>query len=202
MNIKAYIESGVLELYVLGDVTEATRLEVEALKITYPEIGLEIAQIELALERHGQINAVAPHSSLKPLVLATLEYVKRLESGEEMCFPKVMDEHSTPADFEQWLNSPVFSTPEFIEDISVKIISAIPDNITAIVWINHMAADETHHDEYEKFLVLEGSCHIVVEGLVNELLPGDYFQIPLHKHHEVIVTSSIPCKVILQRIAA
>jgi quercetin dioxygenase-like cupin family protein len=41
-----------------------------------------------------------------------------------------------------------------------------------------------------------------VEDEVNQLVPGDYFAIPLHKKHLVKVTSSITCKVILQRVAA
>ena len=73
---------------------------------------------------------------------------------------------------------------------------------TAIVWIKEYAPQEVHDHEFEKFLVVEGSCNIIVEDKIHTLIPGDYFAIPLHKKHLVEVTSIIPCKVILQRIAA
>ena len=52
------------------------------------------------------------------------------------------------------------------------------------------------------FLIVEGTCTILVENEVYQLVPGDYFAVPLHKSHILKVTSEIPCKVILQRIAA
>ena len=74
--------------------------------------------------------------------------------------------------------------------------------ITAVIWIGQMAPDETHDDEHEKFLILEGTCDITVGNDVHHLKAGDYFAIPLHKTHMVKVTSDVPCKAILQRIAA
>lgn len=49
-NIKDYIESGVLELYVIGDLTDEERFEVEKMANLYPEITNELAEIELAME--------------------------------------------------------------------------------------------------------------------------------------------------------
>jgi len=73
---------------------------------------------------------------------------------------------------------------------------------TALLWLRYMAPQEVHHHEYEKFLILEGSCDIIVGNKTHSLLPGDYFCIPLHERHEVRITSSMPCKAILQRVAA
>ncbi|RKE94796.1 anti-sigma factor [Ichthyenterobacterium magnum] len=49
MDIKAYIESGVLELYVAGQLSEAENLEVYKLIQQYPEILQEVLQIEAAV---------------------------------------------------------------------------------------------------------------------------------------------------------
>jgi mannose-6-phosphate isomerase-like protein (cupin superfamily) len=59
-----------------------------------------------------------------------------------------------------------------------------------------------HDNEFEKFLILEGSCTITIEEEAHHLVPGDYLAIPLHKSHQVTITSEIPCKIILQRVAA
>lgn len=88
------------------------------------------------------------------------------------------------------------------DNIYAKIIGYTPEATTAIVWLKDYAPHEVHDNEYERFLIVEGTCDIIVEDQVNQLVPGDYFAIPLHKNHLVKVTSSIPCKVILQRVAA
>ncbi len=53
-DLKAYIESGVLELYVLGDLTEAERLEVELMLSKHPELKNEVFEIEKALEKYSE----------------------------------------------------------------------------------------------------------------------------------------------------
>ena len=63
-------------------------------------------------------------------------------------------------------------------------------------------SQEVHHDEYEKFLIVEGTCTITIGDEVHNLVPGNFLSIPLYKNHTVTVTSLIPCKIILQRIAA
>jgi len=88
------------------------------------------------------------------------------------------------------------------EDVFARIIGYTEKAITAIVWLKEMAPQEVHDDEHERFLILEGTCDIVVGNNIHQLVPGDYFAIPLHSNHHIKVTSSIPCKVILQRVAA
>lgn len=61
MDIKQYISSGILELYVLGRLTPEETREVEANAADYPEIREEIEQIELTLE--GMAMAMAPEVS-------------------------------------------------------------------------------------------------------------------------------------------
>ena len=94
------------------------------------------------------------------------------------------------------------STPPDLKDIHARIIGNTAEVTTAIVWIKDMAPPETHTNEIEKFLIVEGSCEIIVEKEVYQLVSGDFFAIPLYKSHMVKVTSDIPCKIILQRVAA
>ena len=64
-NIKAYIESGVLELYVLGDLSSEEALQVEEIASQNPEVRDEIAAIELAMENYAMQNAVKPSSDVE-----------------------------------------------------------------------------------------------------------------------------------------
>jgi mannose-6-phosphate isomerase-like protein (cupin superfamily) len=201
-NVKEYMESGILELYVMGAVTEEEAQQVETLAAQHPEVAREIEEISRALETYAEANAVAPHPNMKPFILAVINYTERLEGGEPMTFPPMLTDNAQIADYQEWLDRPdMVLSPDF-EDVYAKIIGFTPEQTTAIVWIKHMAPEETHTDEYEKFLIVEGTCDIVIGADIHHLVPGDYLTIPLHVEHQVRVTSEIPCKVILQRVAA
>ena len=202
MNINEYILSGVLEQYVLGTISEEELLVVEQMAAKHPEIKEEILSISYALEQYAIENAVIPCRTIKPFIMATIDFMERMEGGEQPSFPSVLNGTSQLIDFASWLHRDDMVLPVDAGDLYAKIIGYTPEVTTAIVWIKGEAPIETHDKEYEKFLIVEGTCNIVVEDNVYQLVPGDYFAIPLHKSHQVIVTSSIACKVILQRIAA
>lgn len=74
---KAYIESGILELYVMGQLTAPEMLEVERMAATYPEIKRELEAIEIALERSALDNAVEPRENLFAELEAKLNPVQQ-----------------------------------------------------------------------------------------------------------------------------
>lgn len=201
-SVSEYIESGILEMYVMGLTSADESVEVEKMMTLHPEVQEEIRAIGRSLELYDQANAVEPHATIKPLLLATLDYMQRLGAGEMPADPPILDERSTAADYAQWIDRADFSNPPHVDEIHVKLIAHTPQATSAIVWIKNMAPDEVHHNEYEKFLILEGTCDIMVGDKSHSLKPGDYFQIPLHADHRVVVTSEVPCKVVLQRVAA
>lgn len=202
MDIKAYLDSGIVQLYILGYASEEECREFESLMNLYPEIATEFNMHQQAFADVADELKVAPHPNLKPLVLATFDYIFRLEDGEELTLPPVLNENSTIEDFQRWIKREDMVAPEDFEEVHAKIIAATPEMTCAMVWIKNMAPEEIHTNEYEKFLILEGSCTIVVGSEENKLVAGDYFAIPLYEDHKVIVTSEEPCVVILQRIAA
>jgi anti-sigma-K factor RskA len=71
-DIKAYIESGILELYVLGDVTPDEKLQVEAMALKYPAIKAELDEIERSMELYAEKNAVEPAEHLRGRILNSL----------------------------------------------------------------------------------------------------------------------------------
>ncbi|MGV8878996.1 MAG: anti-sigma factor domain-containing protein [Sphingobacteriaceae bacterium] len=64
-----YIESGILELYVLGDLSREEALEVEVMASKYPEIKIEISSIELAMESYALENALEPSTPARSKIL-------------------------------------------------------------------------------------------------------------------------------------
>ena len=68
-DIKAYIESGILELYVLGDISREEKLQVEAMAAKHPAIKAELDEIERSMELYAEHNAVEPAENLRSRVL-------------------------------------------------------------------------------------------------------------------------------------
>jgi len=71
-DLKAYIETGILELYVLGDVTPAEKLQVEELASKHPAIKAELAEIERSMELYAGENAIEPSEYLRSRILGSL----------------------------------------------------------------------------------------------------------------------------------
>jgi len=68
-DIKAYMETGILELYVLGDVSPQEKLQVEEMAAKHPLIKAELEEIELSMELFAQENAIEPAEALRDRVL-------------------------------------------------------------------------------------------------------------------------------------
>lgn len=73
MNVEAYISSGILEAYALGELSEHERAEVEKNLAQYPELKKELASIEEAQERFFMSEAVAPRSIVKEKLFRQLD---------------------------------------------------------------------------------------------------------------------------------
>jgi quercetin dioxygenase-like cupin family protein len=202
MDRNKMIESGLLELYAMGSLGEEDRAKVNAVLANDPLLAGEVKAMEQALSMYAQAHAVTPPAAVKPLLMAKLEYLDRLKAGEIPAHPPILTASSNIGDFDQWLQREDMVLPPDFEAIHVSIVADEPEKLTAIVWLKYGAPEEVHTTAHEKFLVVEGSCNIVVEGKVHSLSTGDYFSIPLNQRHHVEVTSAEPCKIILQRVAA
>jgi len=73
VDIQAYISSGKLELFVLGDLNETEQQEVLAMAKKYPEIEQEIIAIEEAMLAIDEVSGVSPSSGIKNKIFETLE---------------------------------------------------------------------------------------------------------------------------------
>ncbi len=78
MDVKAYIESGILEDYVLGHVSEQELKEVRCLSSVYPQIEAEIVAIENRLMKLSESNADdMPQMDMQ-------SFMKRVETTEQI----------------------------------------------------------------------------------------------------------------------
>lgn len=73
MNINEYISSGILEQYVLGDVTPQEQKEVQCLSHIYPEIKEALQSLELVMEKVALQEAITPAEHVKTKLFAQIK---------------------------------------------------------------------------------------------------------------------------------
>ena len=73
MDIQSFIQSGLLEAYVLNQCTAEERAEVERMAAQHPEVRAELDAIERSLEQVAQANAVPPPPALKEQILQQIQ---------------------------------------------------------------------------------------------------------------------------------
>jgi anti-sigma-K factor RskA len=71
-EIRAYIESGILELYVLGDLSPEEKLQVEAMAQQHPAVRAELQEVEQAIELYADVHNIEPDNNLRNRVLNSL----------------------------------------------------------------------------------------------------------------------------------
>lgn len=195
-------DSGLLELYAMG-LLEGAEFDLVCNALSSdPLLADALAQVEETLFLFAETNAVTPNPTIKPLLLGKIDYMERLKQGEVSERMPVLNPGSKVVEFTRWLEREDMQLKGELDLAQVCIISDEPDKMTAIVWLKSGAPPETHTSDYEKFLIVEGTCTITIGTATHSLKTGDYLSIPLHVSHHVEVTSSIPCKFVLQRVKA
>jgi len=197
-----FIGSGILEAYVRDETTAEENGVVKLMADIFPGVKAKINQLFDEIEKDALGNAVEPKRGIRSLLLTKIDYKTRRMAGEPAAIVPLLTEFSKIEDYAEWIDRADMALPHNYEGNFVKIISHTKEMTTMIVWLTEIEP-EIHHDIHERFLILEGNCTIIIEdqGIYN-LKRGDYLEIPLHKDHDVIVTSAIHCKAILQKIAA
>ena len=79
------MESGILELYVLGDVTPDEKIQVEMMASLHPAVKAELDEIERSMELFAEENAIEPSEELRGRVLGSL----LTNLGDDRTFEKV-----------------------------------------------------------------------------------------------------------------
>lgn len=75
-EVQSYIESGILELYVLGDITPQEKLQVEEMIAAHPVVKVEVDAIERAMERYALEHAIEPAEKQRDRILkSTVTYL-------------------------------------------------------------------------------------------------------------------------------
>lgn len=77
MDIKQYIESGILEGYVMGTNSKQEMQEVECMSSIYPELKKELNSIEESLEEYVKSIAITPPEGVKTNILNAIKNIEQ-----------------------------------------------------------------------------------------------------------------------------
>jgi anti-sigma-K factor RskA len=91
LNPKEYIESGILESYVLGASSPEESQEVECMARIFPEVRMELQSIQASLEVLAERNKVTPPTSLKAKIFNAIENGDEFSSAVNTAPGKVID---------------------------------------------------------------------------------------------------------------
>lgn len=83
MEVKDIIESGSLELYVIGALPADEMRQIDELRLHHPELNEEIARIEQTLEEFASAQAVMPQPELKEQIAKKLKFGVELDLEDE-----------------------------------------------------------------------------------------------------------------------
>ncbi|WP_107038608.1 anti-sigma factor [Brumimicrobium mesophilum] len=90
MDVKDYISSGILERYVLGDVSSQEKQEVACLSKIYPEIKEELFAHQVGVEKMVSKYAVAPPQELKAKILLQVKNTPQAHSTSSEVDEKII----------------------------------------------------------------------------------------------------------------
>ena len=115
-NFQDYIESGILELYALGELPAAEQAAVEAQAASHPEVRAELAQVQAALGFYAEAHAVAPPAGMRERVLSHVT--------AQLAAPAARPGTALRADVDALLTAPVAAAPRAGEAVIRPMTSA------------------------------------------------------------------------------
>jgi anti-sigma-K factor RskA len=77
VDIQAYIQSGIIESYVLGITDAEEAIEVEKLRLQHPEIDKALEEFSLMLEKNALEDALPPPADVKSKIMAAIRQDER-----------------------------------------------------------------------------------------------------------------------------
>ena len=184
MDVKKYIESGVLEEYCLGLLNEEDKSFLIQMTLLYPEVKAELSAVELVTERLADAYAVEPDPAVKQKILTSLGFDKTVFDINNL---PAVDENS---DHQTWLNTLAHLIPDVpLEDCTMNDVRK-DDHFQQKLVVTKMDVAEEDHDDYlESFFILKGQCECTVGNDIIKLGAGDFLEIPLRVKHNIKVTS-------------
>lgn len=202
IDIKAFLDSGIIEDYCLGIATTEAAAQLEGYCMQYPEIKLALEKAQQDMISYMQLFEKAPPQHMLDGILQNvtkdIELEKAKLTGDSARLSQFIP-ISKHSDYQKWQRLTKELNPPQDFDIHSHELFNDESNILCVVWIKDRIPSEEHDDLLESILCVEGTCVGKLDNETIPLSPGDFWQIPLHADHTLEVTSDHPVKLILMR---
>ena len=199
INVEEYIESGVLQDYCLGLLSGEAKDAVENNCNKYPAIKAELEACQASMNDYAVAFGTRPPDYLKNNIWEVLQNITLEERGDPGELP-FLNKYSSSR---QWLKIVKPLLPQTLEqDMFIKVIRDDDEAMQTIIWSKIDYPDEVHDDLQECFMILEGECECHVGDEIIRVGPGDFFEIPLHQHHDVKILTPYVLAVVQRKKVA
>ncbi len=201
MDIRQFLESGIIEQYVLGIASPDEAAQVARMAAEFPEVKTEVELVEKTLMKLAETQLPGSSNSLKTNLLDRI-------SGLEAAVPVI--DLANPPRLEASLNRTAWARaaahitqPEDLENVHLHPIKDADGVQMFVAFVRSEVEEEVHHDLLESFLILEGSCECLVVDVQGRertvrLEAGDDISFRIGETHTIFITSARPVKAILQ----
>ncbi|TDQ11919.1 cupin domain-containing protein [Pedobacter metabolipauper] len=220
-NWDDFVSSEMLNLYISGELSRDEAITIEQIAAVHEGLREEIRSIIHALFEYSKSKGKSLYPRVQHSIRTITDFLDAVEEKYNEEWEKEpsrkgglatilkmlnpvpeINENSRSEDFAIWANNADLAPDKPYKNIFIREIDKNARMTSYLIWVKNNTFPEVHDNEREKFFILEGTCTVDINDgeETYDLVPGQYFNVPLHKKHTVIVTSAIPCKAILQHI--
>jgi mannose-6-phosphate isomerase-like protein (cupin superfamily) len=197
MELNEFLNSGMLELYLINTLHPEEVSLVESMRKLYPEVHAELAKLESFLEEDAIRNAVSPHTRMDEKMALMFNNLEAEQNMQLSATPLI----SALSNADAWLE---LVTPLLPENYSGERFEKLLRHENGVMQVLVISAtdveEEVHESLDESFLILKGTCICHIGEHFINMGPGDFMQIPLNLPHTVTITSE-SITAILQHIS-
>lgn len=203
-NLKAYLDSGIIEQYCLGMTSAEEMVEVEKLALEYPAIAEAIKANQKGLA--GFLKAFQkkanPHS--RQIIKQSIAENRQWEDAhlnEDHQLQTYLDisRYTDPVLVEALVKDIPAPALADYDNVYVKTLFSGEGKELGLFWVKERVPAEEHPEIEECFILLEGTADCYIDNQVFKMTKGDFMRIPPSSHHRVIVTSPQPARAIRAR---
>lgn len=186
MDLTAFLNSGLLELYLIGTLDQEEALLVNQMRAAHPKVAAELAMLEAFFEKEAMQRVVKPDPKFDEK-MESLFLNLEIEQVMQLSAPPLITSFS---DANAWLKmiSPLLPKGNS-GDRFEKLLRNDDKVMQALVITSEGVEEEVHENMQESFLILKGTCICTIGNETITMGPGDFMQIPLHQPHTISVVS-------------
>jgi len=205
IDINEYIESGVIEEYYLGILSEDNIDQLMELKTQYPELRAYMDNVAEANTMFFTSIQMEPPANSLLLVKAAIHdnrlWTNTQLDSETKLLPQFIkiSKHTLIEKVEAVIKE--LKPPADYNNIFPTLLYADEKRQLILVWVKKNIPMEKHPELDESFFILEGTADCYIDDEVFQMVKGDFMSIPPKSKHEVLITSKTPAKAILCRVA-